>query len=55
MIDKLKRKFEEKPLETIVVCAFAVTAAAKLIDSVATAKNTSTWAKEVDRRSAMGR
>ena len=55
MIDKLKAQFEKKPLETIVVCAFAVTAAAKLIDSVASANNTRTWAKEVDRRTAMGR
>lgn len=55
MIDRLKAKFEEFPLETIAVCALAVTATAKLVDSLAEARNTKTWAKEVNRRDRMTR
>jgi hypothetical protein len=49
-LDKIKQAWEENPLQVIVVGALAATAASKLIDSMAAAKNTSTWAKEVDRR-----
>lgn len=46
----LKAKFEEYPLETVIVCAFAVQAATKLIEAGVHANNSRTWEKEVDRR-----
>ena len=48
---KIKQAWEENPLAVIAVGAVAVTAAAKLIDSCASANNSRAWKKEVDRRS----
>lgn len=42
--------FDERPLETIAVCAVAATAASKLIRSITEARNSATWKREVDRR-----
>lgn len=55
LIDKLKREFENNPLQTIAIGALATTAVAKLIDAVANAKGRSTWKREVRRRERMGR
>lgn len=50
VLDRIKLSFEENPLGTIAIGALAVTAIAKLIDASASARNTRTWQKEVDRR-----
>ena len=47
---KIKQAWEENPLLVIGVGAAAATAAAKVLDSVTSAKNSRSWAKEVDRR-----
>lgn len=47
MWNKLKKKFDENPLETIAVCALAVTAAAKLIDSWSAATGRRAYAQQV--------
>lgn len=49
-IEKLKRKFEEDPITTIMVASLAVTAAAKLIDSLSAAQGRRAYAKGVDYR-----
>lgn len=48
--DKLKAAWDENPLAVIAVGTGAVYAAAKLIDSLASANNSRAWSKEVDRR-----
>jgi hypothetical protein len=50
MIDKLKAQFEKDPLTTIAVGAFAVTAAAKLLNAVSAAQGRRAYAKQVDYR-----
>lgn len=47
MWNKLKKKFDENPLETIAVCALAVTAAAKLLDAVSAAQGRRAYAQQV--------
>lgn len=47
MFDKLKKKFDENPLETIAICALAVTAAAKLLDAVSAAQGRRAYAQQV--------
>lgn len=49
-IEKLKRKFEEDPITTIIVLNLAVTAAAKLLDSVSAAQGRRAYAKQVNYR-----
>lgn len=41
---------KERPLETIAAVSMAAIATAKLINSVTEARNSSTWKKEVNRR-----
>jgi len=53
--DKIKQKFEEDPMQVLIVGALVATAAAKLIDASASRANTRTWAKEVNRRDRMTR
>lgn len=48
--DKLKAEFEANPLQTIAICALAVTAAAKLLDAVSAAQGRRAYAKQVDYR-----
>lgn len=50
VIDRIKREFEENPLQTIAVGALAVTAVAKLMDARSNAKGRRTWEMEVNRR-----
>lgn len=52
---KLKRKWEEDPLQVLVVGALVATAGAKLIDAQANARSRKTWAREVERRERMSR
>lgn len=52
-IDKLKRAWDEAPLQVIAVGALAATAAAKLLDATTSARNSRAWQKEVDRRIMM--
>lgn len=47
MFDKLKKKYEENPLETIAITALAVTAAAKLIDALSAAQGRRAYAQQV--------
>lgn len=47
MFDKLKKKFDENPLETVAVCALAVTAAAKLIDALSAAQGRRAYSQQV--------
>ncbi len=46
--EKLKRKFEEDPITVIVVSAFAVTAAAKLLDAMSAAQGRRAYARQID-------
>lgn len=55
MVNNLKTKLEENPVETIAVAAMAATAAAKLLSSMTGAANSRSWKKEVDRRDRMSR
>jgi hypothetical protein len=49
-IEKIKAKFEEDPVATVGVAALAVTAAAKLIDSVYGARSKRAYARQINRR-----
>lgn len=51
--DKLKKKWDEDPLQVLVVGALVATAAAKLIDAQANARSRHTWDREVARRERM--
>jgi hypothetical protein len=46
--DKLKRNFDENPLAVIAIGALAVTAAAKLIDSMSAAQGRKAYARQID-------
>lgn len=52
---KIKKAWEEDPLQVIAIGALAATAAAKLIDAGTKASNSRAWKKEVDRRDRMSR
>lgn len=47
---KLQQKWEDDPMQCIVVGALAATAAAKLIDAVSAAQGRRAYAKQVDYR-----
>lgn len=47
-IEKLKQKFNEDPITFLVVASFAVTAAAKLIDSLSAAQGRRAYAKQIN-------
>ena len=49
-IDKIKRKWEEEPLQVIVIATFAVTALTKLIDVTSQASSRRAYAKQIDYR-----
>jgi len=49
-IDNLKRQAEENPILALGVTAAVATAASKLVHTMSEARNSRTWAKEVDRR-----
>lgn len=53
--EKLKKKFNDEPIQVLVVGAFVVTASAKLIDALSNAAGRRTWQKEVNRRERMSR
>ncbi len=48
--DKIKRRFEEDPLQVILITGFAAGAAAKLIDALSAAQGRRAYAKQVDYR-----
>lgn len=50
MKTRLVEVVKERPLESIIVATAAVAAVAKLIDSVSSAHNSTTWRREVKRR-----
>ena len=52
---KIKREFEENPLQVIAIASFAAVAASKLMNAGTAARNSSAWKKEVERRTLMGR
>lgn len=47
MFERLKKKFDEDPITTLIVCAAAVTAAAKLIDALSAAQGRRAYALQV--------
>lgn len=47
---KIKQKFEENPLQVILIASFAATAAAKLIESVSAAQGRRAYAENVKLR-----
>ncbi len=47
-IDKLKQKFNEDPLQVIMIGALAATAAAKLLDSMSAAQGRRAYARQID-------
>jgi len=49
-IDNLKKQAEENPILALGVGAAVATAASKLLHTASEARNSKTWAKEVDRR-----
>jgi hypothetical protein len=49
-IDKIKQKWAEDPMLTIVIASLAVTAVAKVIDSASAAQGRRAYAKQVDYR-----
>lgn len=49
-IENLKNQAEANPVLAMGVAAALITSTSKLIDSLANAKNSKAWAKEVDRR-----
>lgn len=48
--NKIKKAFEENPMAVIVVGSLAANAAAKILHEVVAARNSRTYALEVDRR-----
>ena len=48
--DKLKKAWDENPLLVVAIGAVAVTATAKLIDSLSAAQGRRAYAKQVDYR-----
>ena len=51
--DKLKAKWNEDPIQVMVVGALVATAAAKLLDANTNRVNRRTWDREVARRERM--
>ena len=51
--NKLKDKWNEDPIQVLVVGSLVATAAAKLIDAQANARSRKTWDREVARRERM--
>jgi hypothetical protein len=52
---KIKKTWEENPIQVIIVASLAATAAAKLIEANTSRSNSKAWQKEVDRRVMMGK
>lgn len=48
--DKLRRQWNEHPMECIMVAAVAATAAAKLVDAMSAAQGRRAYAKQVELR-----
>jgi len=48
--NKIKQKFEENPLQVILIASLAATAAAKLIESVSAAQGRRAYAENVKLR-----
>lgn len=48
--DRLKREWNENPVQVIMVGAFAATAAAKLLDAMSAAQGRRAYAKQVNYR-----
>jgi hypothetical protein len=48
--DRIKREFEENPVQTLMVAALVATAAAKLIDALSAAQGRRAYSKQVNYR-----
>jgi hypothetical protein len=48
--DRLKREWNENPLQVIMIGAFAATAAAKVLDTMSSANSRRAYAKQIDYR-----
>lgn len=53
--DSIARTWEENPLVVISVAAIAMTASAKLLDSITKTRNAGAWKREVARRDRITR
>lgn len=53
--DNLKRQAEENPVAALAVSALVITAVTKLMQANTEARNSKSWAKEVDRRRMMSK
>ena len=53
LMETLKKRFEEDPVTVIIVASLAVTAAAKLIDSLSAAQGRRAYAQQVNYRTKM--
>lgn len=51
--DKLKKKWDEDPMQVLVVGALVATAAAKLLEASTARANSRSWNREVARRERM--
>ena len=49
-VDKLKKKFEDNPLEVIATGALVATAAAKVLDALSAASGRRAYSKQVNYR-----
>ncbi len=47
-IDKIKQKFNDDPLQVIMIGALAATAAAKLLDAMSAAQGRRAYARQID-------
>ncbi len=47
-IEKIKQKFNEDPLQVIMIGALAATAAAKLLDAMSAAQGRRAYARQID-------
>ena len=48
--DKLKREWNNNPLQVIMIGAFAATAAAKVLDTMSASRSRAAYARQVDYR-----
>ena len=48
--ERLKKEWNENPLQVIAVAALAANAAAKLIDAVSSSRSKNAYARQINRR-----
>lgn len=53
--DKLKKQWDENPLQVLIIGGFVATAAAKVIDAMSAAQGRRAYARQVDYKVNRGR